>query len=35
MASAITGTGALAAAPTAYSGTNSNLTQSIQTIWSN
>lgn len=34
MASAITGTGSLAAAPTAYSGANSNLTQSIQTIWS-
>jgi N4-gp56 family major capsid protein len=34
MASAITGTGSLAAAPTAYSGANSNLTQSIQVIWS-
>jgi N4-gp56 family major capsid protein len=34
MASAITGTGALAASPTAYSGTNSQLTQAIQTIWS-
>lgn len=34
MASAITGTGALSASPTAYSGANSNLTQSIQTIWS-
>ena len=34
MASGITGTGNLAAAPTAYSGTNTQLTQSIQTIWS-
>jgi N4-gp56 family major capsid protein len=34
MASAITGTGNLAGSPTAYSGTNSQLTQSIQTIWS-
>jgi len=34
MASAVTGTGNLAAAPTAYSGSNSQLTQSIQTIWS-
>jgi len=34
MASAITGTGGLAAAPTAYSGTNSQLSQAIQTIWS-
>ena len=34
MASAITGTASLAAAPTAYSGANSNLTQAIQTIWS-
>lgn len=34
MASAITGTGALSASPTAYSGANSNLTQAIQTIWS-
>ena len=34
MPSAITGTGLLAAAPTAYSGTNSNLTQAIQTLWS-
>lgn len=34
MASAITGTGALSASPTAYSGTNSSLTQAIQTIWS-
>jgi N4-gp56 family major capsid protein len=34
MASAITGTGNLAASPTAYSGANSNLTQAIQTIWS-
>jgi N4-gp56 family major capsid protein len=32
--SAITGTGNLAAAPTAYPGSNSQLTQSIQTIWS-
>jgi len=32
--SAITGTGALAGAPTAYSGSNSQLSQSIQTIWS-
>jgi N4-gp56 family major capsid protein len=34
MASALTGTGSLAAAPTAYSGANSQLTQAIQTIWS-
>ena len=34
MASAITGTGNLAASPTAYSGTNTQLTQAIQTIWS-
>jgi N4-gp56 family major capsid protein len=34
MASGITGTGNLAAAPTAYSGTNSQLTQAIQVIWS-
>lgn len=34
MAQAITGTGSLSASPTAYSGANSNLTQSIQTIWS-
>ena len=34
MASSITGTGNLAAAPTAYSGTNTQLTQAIQTIWS-
>ena len=34
MASALTGTGGLAAAPTAYSGSNSQLTQAIQTIWS-
>ena len=34
MASAVTGTGNLAAAPTAYSGSNSQLTQAIQTIWS-
>ena len=34
MASAITGTGALSGSPTAYSGTNSNLTQAIQQIWS-
>jgi len=34
MASALTGTGNLAAAPTAYSGANSQLTQAIQTIWS-
>lgn len=34
MASAITGTGGLAASPTAYSGTNSQLTNAIQTIWS-
>ncbi len=32
--SAITGTGSLAAAPTAYPGSNANLTQAIQTIWS-
>ena len=34
MASAITGTGQLATAPTAYSGANSSLNQAIQTIWS-
>lgn len=34
MASAITGTGSLSASPTAYSGTNSSLSQAIQTIWS-
>ena len=34
MAAAITGSGNLAASPTAYSGANSQLTQSIQTIWS-
>lgn len=34
MPSAITGTGVLSGSPTAYSGTNSQLTQSIQTIWS-
>lgn len=34
MPSAITGTGQLAAAPTAYSGTNSSLTSAIQTLWS-
>jgi len=34
MASAITGTGALSGSPTNYSGANSQLTQSIQTIWS-
>ena len=34
MASAVTGTGNLAASPTAYSGANSQLTQAIQTIWS-
>jgi len=34
MASGITGTGNLAAAPTAYSGTNTQLTQAIQQIWS-
>jgi N4-gp56 family major capsid protein len=34
MASAITGTGALSASPTAYSGANGELTQAIQTIWS-
>lgn len=34
MASAITGTGSLAGSPTAYSGSNSSLTQAIQTIWS-
>ena len=32
--SAITGTGALAGAPTAYSGSNTQLSQAIQTIWS-
>jgi len=31
---AITGTGQLAAAPTAYSGANSSLTPAIQTVWS-
>lgn len=34
MASGITGTGGLAASPTAYSGTNTQLTQAIQQIWS-
>jgi N4-gp56 family major capsid protein len=34
MAASITGTGSLAGSPTAYSGANSQLTQSIQTIWS-
>ena len=34
MASGITGTGNLAASPTAYSGTNPQLTQAIQQIWS-
>lgn len=34
MASAITGTGSLAGSPTAYSGSNTQLTQAIQTIWS-
>jgi N4-gp56 family major capsid protein len=34
MANAITGTGALSASPTNYSGANSQLTQAIQTIWS-
>ena len=34
MASAITGTGQLATAPTAYSGANQSLNQAIQTIWS-
>lgn len=34
MASAITGTGLLAPTPTGYAGANSQLTQSIQTIWS-
>ena len=34
MASGITGTGSLAASPTAYSGTNTQLTQAIQQIWS-
>jgi N4-gp56 family major capsid protein len=34
MPSGITGTGFLSASPTAYSGTNSSLTQAIQTIWS-
>lgn len=34
MPSAITGTGALSASPTAYSGANSQLTQAIQTVWS-
>jgi N4-gp56 family major capsid protein len=34
MANAITGTGSLAASPTAYSGANSTLTPAIQTIWS-
>ena len=34
MASAITGTGQLAGAPTAYSGSNASLNQAIQTIWS-
>lgn len=34
MASAITGTAQLAGSPTAYSGSNSSLSQAIQTIWS-
>jgi len=34
MASAITGSSELAAAPTAYSGTNTALSTAIQTIWS-
>ena len=34
MASAITGTPFLSANPTAYSGTNSQLSPVIQTIWS-
>jgi N4-gp56 family major capsid protein len=34
MASAITGSSQLAAAPTAYSGTNTTLNNAIQTIWS-
>ena len=34
MASGITGTGNLAASPTSYSGTNTQLTQAIQQIWS-
>jgi N4-gp56 family major capsid protein len=34
MASGITGTSQLASAPTAYSGSNSQLSQAIQTIWS-
>lgn len=34
MASAITGSSQLASAPTAYSGSNSSLSQAIQTIWS-
>ena len=34
MASGITGSSALAASPTAYSGTNTQLTQAIQVIWS-
>lgn len=34
MASAITGTPNLSASPTNYSGSNSQLTPAIQTIWS-
>jgi N4-gp56 family major capsid protein len=34
MASAITGSSQLASAPTAYSGSNAQLSQAIQTIWS-
>lgn len=34
MASAITGTGALSGSPTGYAGSNVQLTQAIQTIWS-
>ena len=34
MANAITGTGNLSGSPTAYPGSNTQLTQSIQTIWS-
>ncbi|WP_199810609.1 hypothetical protein [Streptomyces rimosus] len=34
MPSAITGTGMLSPTPTAYPGTNTQLTPAIQTIWS-
>jgi N4-gp56 family major capsid protein len=34
MASGITGTGVLSGSPTGYAGTNTQLTQAIQTIWS-